>query len=177
MRYGAFALLIVGIVAGTFVACLDVDDVHWRLFVPAIVVAALGVQQVRRDRRARAGTAARLHAQRDDLETSLQRLVDNLGELRSLSDSLSPFDVRHEIDRRLRDDLALFAAARATIAQLYGLQAYADIVSEFAAGERCLNRVWSASADGWPEEVQTGLELAQVRFQHARRRLQAVQAH
>jgi len=37
-------------------------------------------------------------------------------------------------------------------------------MSCFAAGERYLNRVWSASADGYVDEVNTYLDKAQSQF-------------
>jgi hypothetical protein len=40
-------------------------------------------------------------------------------------------------------------------------------MSHFAAGERYLNRVWSASADGYIDEVNTYLDKAQEQFVEA----------
>jgi hypothetical protein len=37
-------------------------------------------------------------------------------------------------------------------------------MSCFAAGERYLNRVWSASADGYVDEVNAYLDKAQAQF-------------
>ena len=54
---------------------------------------------------------------------------------------------------------------------LYGLQTYADIMSEFAAGERFINRVWSSSADGYDTEAETYLARAAEQFQDAQQQL------
>ncbi len=54
--------------------------------------------------------------------------------------------------------------ARESIAHRYGLAAYGEVMSSFAAGERYLNRVWSASADGYIDEVNTYLDKAQAQF-------------
>lgn len=172
-----YLLLVFGIVAGIFVASLDVATVNWRLFVPAVVLATVGTQQIRQGRRSAARDRHRLEADRRTLEGCLDTIVEHLRQLQEAGSRLSPFEVRHEIDRRLREHLERFADARATLAHLYGLQAYADIIGEFAAGERYVNRVWSASADGYIDEVSTYLDRARVQFEHARRRLQAVQAH
>ena len=56
---------------------------------------------------------------------------------------------------------------------LFGLQTYADIMSSFAAGERYINRVWSASADGYDGEAATYLEKAATQFADAQQQLQA----
>jgi hypothetical protein len=37
-------------------------------------------------------------------------------------------------------------------------------MNSFAAGERYLNRVWSASADGYIDEVNTYIEKAKEQF-------------
>jgi hypothetical protein len=56
---------------------------------------------------------------------------------------------------------------------LYGLQTYADIMSEFASGERYVNRVWSASADGYGDEASAYLDRARAQFEHAYGQLRA----
>jgi hypothetical protein len=42
-------------------------------------------------------------------------------------------------------------------------------MSNFAAGERYINRVWSASTDGYVDEVRMYLERAREQFREARR--------
>ena len=59
---------------------------------------------------------------------------------------------------------------------LFGLQTYADIMSHFAAGERYINRVWSASADGYDEEAGDYLVKASQQFAIAQEQLLAAAA-
>jgi len=40
-------------------------------------------------------------------------------------------------------------------------------MSHFASGERYLNRVWSASADGYVDEITAYLDKAQEQFAEA----------
>jgi hypothetical protein len=47
---------------------------------------------------------------------------------------------------------------------VFGIQNYADVMSNFAAGERYINRVWSASTDGYVDEVHKYLERARAQF-------------
>ena len=49
----------------------------------------------------------------------------------------------------MRDDLRRFAEAHERMVHLFGPQAYADIMSSFAAAARYINRVWSVSVDGY----------------------------
>jgi hypothetical protein len=51
---------------------------------------------------------------------------------------------------------------------IFGLQGYADVMSAFAAGERYINRVWSASTDGYVDEVHSYLERATQQIREAR---------
>ena len=44
-------------------------------------------------------------------------------------------------------------------------------MSHFAAGERYINRVWSASADGYDDEAETYLKKAAGQFDEAKQQL------
>jgi hypothetical protein len=70
---------------------------------------------------------------------------------------------------------ARICAALRTLAQsmvhLFGLQTYADIMSSFAAGERYINRVWSASADGYDQEAVNYLDKAANQFAETQQQL------
>ena len=92
----------------------------------------------------------------------------NLAELEGRKDKVPTYDMRFEIDRIFRDDLANFADSRESMKHIFGLMAYADIMSSFAAGERYLNRVWSASTDGYVDEVLLYVGKAHSQFQHAK---------
>jgi len=48
------------------------------------------------------------------------------------------------------------------------MQNYANIMSPFAIGERLLNRAWSASADGYVDEVKDCIRRARVEMQRAK---------
>lgn len=69
-----------------------------------------------------------------------------------------------------------FVEARESIAHACGMQAYAEIMSHFAAGERYLNRVWSCAADGYIDEAHTFVSRSYRQFEEARAKLRALQA-
>jgi hypothetical protein len=81
---------------------------------------------------------------------------------------LPVYEALFEIDRLLREDLNNFANARESMKHIFGLQSYADVMSAFAAGERYINRVWSASTDGYVDEVHNYLDRATQQFREAR---------
>jgi hypothetical protein len=82
-------------------------------------------------------------------------------------EQIDTYDMRHRIDDSLPMDLETFVEARESIAHVHGLQAYADVMSSFAAGERYLNRVWSASADGYVDEVNEYIGRAREQFEES----------
>jgi hypothetical protein len=90
--------------------------------------------------------------------------VANIQQLNENRSQINTCDIHKHIDELFQDDLLAFVNARKGIAHRYGLQAYADIMSCFAAAERYLNRVWSASADGYIDEVNLYLKMAAEQF-------------
>jgi len=86
------------------------------------------------------------------------------------------YDLRHHIDKHFRDDIETFVEARESIAHTHGLQAYANVMSHFAAAERYLNRVWSASTDGYIDEAHTYIGKSAEQFREARDRFAALKS-
>lgn len=173
MRAVGYLLVAAGFLAGSFASATDPRAVPWEWFVPALAAGALGVALVRRSTRATARAGHVLSKNREDVEDSLLRIIRGLEEMTSGEAPLPPWEYRFEIDHRFRDDLARFADARHSLAHLYGLSAYAEIMSAFAAGERYLNRVWSACADGYMEEATAYLHRALEQFREAAAGLEA----
>jgi hypothetical protein len=173
MKKIGFLLLIAGFLAAAYSTALDVVATDWTLYVPAALVAALGVLMLKRAANSQAKSASVLTANRTELAESLQNIVTSLEYLQAEGASVIVEKLRHEIDSRLRDDLRRFADARESLVHLYGLQTYADLMSNFATGERYINRVWSASADGYDVEARDYLDRATNQFRDARQQLQA----
>ena len=169
-----FLLLAAGFLAGAYSTALDIETTNWTMFVPAAIVAIVGVFMIKREASGVATSESVLTANRTELTESLRNIVRNLDELIGAGTSVSTEDLRYEIDQRLRDDLRRFADARESLVHLYSLQTYADIMSEFAAGERYVNRIWSASADGYDAEARAYLERAVGQFREASKQLEAV---
>jgi ElaB/YqjD/DUF883 family membrane-anchored ribosome-binding protein len=176
MKVLGYLLLVVGFLGGSFVASLDPEDVIWSAFVPALLIGAAGLWLVKRAEHAESRSEAVLKENQAHLGDSLTRVVAELRDLDRDKDDLGPEALLSEVDARFRADLHRFAEARETLAHLYGLQAYAEIMSAFATGERYLNRVWSASADGYVDEARTYVGKSLEQFEDALAHLEAVQA-
>ena len=157
-------MVTVGFLAAALATVLDENAVRWLWYVPALIVGAAGVAAVRIDDARRNKTEHHVASRIETVEGSLERIATNIKKLNADKHSIHTYDMRHRIDELFIDDLEMFVDARESIAHRYGLAAYGEVMSDFAAGERYLNRVWSASADGYIDEVNTYLDKAQEQF-------------
>lgn len=170
MKEMGFILLAAGFLGGAFATSLDVQNVDWNIFAVAALGALVGLILIKRQTSALARSDTVLELNRSELSESIQNIVRDLEGLTG-EDSMRGSDLRDRIDLKLRTDLRRFADARESMVHLFGLQTYADIMSKFAAGERYVNRVWSASADGYDHEAATYLKKAAIQFQEAQQQL------
>lgn len=164
MKKIGYLLLAIGFLVGSYSTALDTELTNWMLFAPAALLAIVGVCIVKWQASGLATSESVLTANRAELAESLANIVRNLDEMINSGDKISIEKLRDEIDARLRDDLRRFADARESMIHLFSLQIYADIMSNFATGERYVNRVWSASADGYNSEARAYLRKALAQF-------------
>jgi len=168
-EFGYF-LVAAGFLGGAFATSLDVQNVNWILFSVTAGAAFIGLLLYKRQIGAMARSEEVLEVNRVELRESIANVVNDLGEI--MQGEITQGDVlRDRIDLKLREDLRRFAGARESMVHLFGLQTYADIMSNFAAGERYINRVWSASADGYDEEANAYLKKAAGQFDEAKQQL------
>lgn len=168
MQSIAKPLVIFAFLGGAFLTALDPLHIRWGVFIPIIMAGVLGIVLHKKAEAAAAKDSDVLRENRQDLESSLDNIVANLAELNGRKDKVPTYDMRFEIDKIFREDLLRFAEARESMKHLFGLRSYADIMSSFAAGERYINRVWSASTDGYVDEVLMYVEKAHNQFIHAK---------
>lgn len=167
MKALGFLLIAVGFVAGSFYAVQSVETIPWLQWGIAVAVGVVGIVLARLSDRTEATSSERLSTDIAAIETSLASLVDKAAALNGDKEGINPYDVRHRIDKDFMGDLDAFVQARKSLSHRYGVQAYADIMSHFATAERYLNRSWSASADGYVDEVHLSLDQAEKEFRTA----------
>jgi hypothetical protein len=164
MKATALILVFASFLAGAFVSVMDPRQVEWSHLVPLLATGLVGLWMYRKAEHAQTRAGDRLAGNIDTLGRSLDNILANLEVLHARGDDLPVYEARFEIDRLFREDLNNFAEARESMIHVFGIQDYADVMSNFAAGERYINRVWSASTDGYVDEVRTYIERARDQF-------------
>ena len=164
MKLIGFFMVAVGFIAAALATVVDENAVKWLWYVPALIVGAAGVAAIRINEARQSKTEHHVAARIETVEGCLERIAAAITKLNADKHSINTYDMRHRIDELFIQDLEMFVDARESIAHRYGLAAYGEVMSTFAAGERYLNRVWSASADGYIDEVNTYLDKAREQF-------------
>jgi len=164
MKKLGYLLITVGFLAGALACVVDEEAVLWVHFGGALAVGIVGVALVRLSHRHVRTSEGKVAANIQAIEGALGSIVANITRLNDERQSINTYDVRRRVDELFLEDLTRFVEARESIAHVYGLNAYGEVMSCFAAGERYLNRVWSASADGYIDEVNTYIDKAREQF-------------
>ena len=174
MKTLGYLLIAVSFLVASYFSVIDVQEVPWGRVVPAMLVGLAGVAVVRIAGRSHRRSADKVRSNIDKLEQSLTRIVANAEKLEAEKESIDPYEIRHRIDELFMEDLDIFVENRETIGDAYGLQAYADVMTHFATGERYLNRCWSASTDGYVDEINAYVTRTTRQFEQA---LELLQSH
>ncbi len=167
MKNLGYLLLTAGFLAGSYFAVLEAESVPAARFLPVFAVGVLGVVLARMAGHKESRDVEVVSANIGAIGSSLERIVEKARDFERDKESIDVYELRHHIDREFPDDLDTFVQARKSIAHGFGLEAYADVMNPFAAGERYLNRVWSTSTDGYIDESHTYIDKAREQFEDA----------
>jgi hypothetical protein len=167
MKHLSLLLIFGAFLAGAFLTVLDPRLINWNLMGPVLAFGAAGLWLHRRIEHGESRADHMLTGNIDTLSRSLDNILANLEALNGRKADLPTYEARFEIDKLFRDDLGNFADARESMIHVFGIQNYADVMSNFAAGERYINRVWSASTDGYIDEVNMYLDRSLDQFREA----------
>jgi len=176
LRYFGYLLITVGFLGGSLEVVKQVEGVNTSVFLVWLSIGIVGVIVAQRARKAEATDVEVITTNVRAIESSLESLSAKAQRLNEEKDGISVYDLRHIIDERFMADLVKFVDARESIAHSYGLKAYAEVMNRFAAGERSLNRVWSASTDGYIDETSAYLTKAATHFADALKTFQTIKA-
>ena len=167
MKKLGYLLVFVGFVAASLVSVTDVLQVSWAHFIIFLIISVIGIFLIRRSEKKETMHEETLSRNMKAIEESLVRIVNDVKLIRSEIDPNRPQEVRKRIDKKLPDHLETFIESRKTIGHVHGLQAYGHVMNYFATAERYLNRVWSASTDGYIDEVTEYMEKSERQFEEA----------
>lgn len=176
MRALGLLLTTAGFVAGAFVAVIDPGQIAWGLFAAAVAVGALGVGVMRFATKKATSDEGLVRGRLEDVESSLAEMVVLSKRVAAEYEPRRVYELPDLLDETFDNLINKFVEAREAIAHRYGVDAYAEVMSDFAAGERYLNRVWSAAAEGYVDEADKYLTEASLAFAAASDALSRVHA-
>lgn len=140
------------------------------IFVAGAVVGVVGLVWWRRLRSQIAAAMPAQSAPDQDPFALLAGLIPDAKSLAAEVGTLQAPEIQVGVDRLLDTWVLPFAEVRQSVIDRLGMQKGAEILVTIAYGERMLNRVWSAAADGHlpearaclPEAVDALQEAAQI---------------
>lgn len=168
MKLLGSVLLTVGFLAGAYASVAQVASVNWLHYGLCAGLMLVGMLCLRAARSAALQEAGDKHdADIAVLQGSLASLIEKVRGFEAGRSDEDQLVIHRCIDEELMDDIDAFVEARESMIHKLGMQRYADIMSPFANGERLLNRAWSASADGYVDEVRSCVTNARAELEKA----------
>ncbi|MCA9618361.1 MAG: hypothetical protein KC731_05050 [Myxococcales bacterium] len=171
--YGSVALAL-GFLFGSYFAVEQSHAVSWTRYGIAFVVTAVGAVLLRVAQSRSGGEEHKVAADITTIGRTLDTLVTRVSAMNASKTEADVFGVSQRIDDECVDTINEFVEAREALIHRHGLELYAELMNEFARGERALNRAWCASADGYVDEVNLCLERAESHLTAARAVFQRV---
>jgi hypothetical protein len=157
-------LLWLGFLGGAFVTVLRLDNreapwqtIDWRLYGLFAVIGIAGVILLRINKAAQRAQSASSAEGLDKVTQYLAQAAERVAHLVADLQNMSCEQVLEYIDGDCGPVLADFADGRMVISDRLGTAVFAEVMTEFASGERYLNRAWSAAADGYVDEVESSI--------------------
>ncbi len=145
--------------------------IPWTLYAGSIAVGIVGVVLLRISAKADVEHTDRVEGEFETLTASLAILRSNVAKLRGKLGEINPQDIVSYIDENCLEPFGDFADARNALIQRFGLQGFADVMTQFASAERFVNRAWSAAADGYVGEASDSLERAEAHLSQVSQRM------
>ncbi len=128
--------------------------VNWLWFGLSMAVGIAGVVLLRKTAQSEAANEGKVEENYAIVNKMARFLRDSVAKLDREVASLAPQQIVDRIDDEFSPAFNDFAEARKSMIQRFDLQTYSDVMTQFASGERFMNRAWSAAADGYMDEVE-----------------------
>ena len=141
--------------------------IPWTWYLGSISVCIVGIGFLKAGKSTEGRKSEMTVANLEEIKISLDRLINNSIQLAGATESLAPSQIAAQIDDELAEVMRIFTKGRNSITSEFGLDVFADVMTQFASGERSMNRAWSASADGYIDEAASCIDRAIEMFREA----------
>lgn len=167
-------LLWFGFLGGSLACVLRLENeddkwstIPWGMYAAGTAIGIVGVVLIRIDKASRSAASADSESDFETVRDSLQAVAQRIAGLHDKLDEMTCEDVLKFIDEQCVPPCADFADGRQVLVNRFGTALFAAVMTEFASGERYMNRAWSASADGYVDEVEKCVQYARTFFEAA----------
>jgi len=143
------------------------STIPWLWYGLSMALGLIGVVLLRSTAKSAEQETGKVAEQYQTITSSIDKLVGNLTHIKDNLSKMSPQEVLTFIDDECGPPYADFADARNALIQRFGMQPFAEIMTQFASAERFTNRAWSASADGYMNEVKDCVDRAHAHLTEA----------
>ncbi len=168
MRVFGSVLLTAGFLSGAYMSVAQVTSVNWVHYGVCAGFMLMGMILLHFARRDEMEQAGEKHtADLDVLRASLANLTEKVRGFEAAEGDEDQLLVFSRVDEELMEDINAFVGARESMIPKFGMNRYAEIMSPFANAERLINRAWSASADGYVDEVRLCIRNARQQLEEA----------
>ena len=164
MKAIGLILTTIGFTAGAFFSVLSKDSINWLHYLIALAIGIVGVVLLRIASHAAQRGDSKVEGDLEAVESGLAEIVSKIRPLVDGFEAKKVYALTDIIDNDFELPINRFVEGREAIAHRYGVDAYAEVMSEFATAERYLNRVWSCAAEGYVDEVEQYLSHSRDRF-------------
>lgn len=151
--------------------------IPWPAYSVAAFVCLVGVILLHKTRLESTEKSEVSAANLNEIKNALARAIGNTKALAAESPKIAPSKIVAQIDDEIAVDLRVFAEGRNSMTTEYGLTVFANVMSPFAAGERAINRAWSAAADGYVDEATDCLNRGHQMLVDAQNELAQAEKH
>ena len=167
-------LLWVGFLGGSLACVFQLENedskwstIPWGMYAAGAAIGIVGVVLLRMDKASKSAASANSESDFETVRTSLETVAQRIAELHTKLGKMTCEDVLQYIDEQCVLPCAEFADGRQVLVNRFGTAVFAAVMTEFASGERYMNRAWSASADGYVDEVEKSVAHANTFFNAA----------
>ena len=160
-------LLWLGFLGGSLACVIRLENeddkwstIPWGMYAAGAAIGIAGVVLLRLDKASKRSASAESESDFQTVQSSLSNVSERISSLCDKLDSMTCEDVLDYIDQECVPQCAEFVDGRQVLVNRFGTAVFAAVMTEFASGERYMNRAWSASADGYVDEVSKSLGYA-----------------